>query len=488
MRMEYELIDAGPCRKKLLLKFSTEDINEAFDESYKEINDYVQLKGFRKGKAPRRALEKRFRNEAAAGARQQLTEKNLQDIVKKEELQIIGNIVNKNSNDYPSLGQSYNMEIEMDVAPVFDLPEYKGLELTEHTLDVKEEAVDEALERYRKMFANYQPIEEPAGVGDVLKVDFSANIEGAEVMSMQDQRLRVEGEILFGLPCPELVEKFTGAKAGDVIHLSVNMPDDHPNPELRGHPADIAVTVKGVERGDLPELNDEFAAGLGMGSLSDFRERIRGNMIREAMMAARAKQEEEIIDNLLGAVDFEVPLDMVEGETNALVEQHRLRMVRSGAKEDEALTAQLDGYRPEAHKEALRKVRWGIMSSKIGEKEGLIVSNEDMAAQVEALAQSYNTTPAKIIQRIREFDGVAPMMAEIISLKVVQFISDHAKGGRLDPDRPDADTESMNAAAAESVANGEGEGSECGCGHDHSHDHDHGHDGCGCGHDHGHNH
>ena len=480
--MEYELSDVGPCRKKMILKFSPEDINVAFDDSYQDINDYVQLRGFRKGKAPRRALEKRFAKEAAAGARQNLAEKNIQDVVKKEDIQILGGIADKKAGEFPTPGQAFTLEVEMDVVPEFELPEYKGLELATQPVEVKEEAIDEALERYRKMFANYQPVEDAAKVGDVLKVDFKAKIEDQDVMSMDDQRLRVEGEILFGLPCPELQEKFTGAKAGDVVTLTINMPDDHPNPELRGHPAQIEVSVKGVERGELPELNDEFASGLGMGSLADFRERIRANLIREAMVEAKAKEEEEILDKLLGAVEFDVPAEMVDGETDALVEQRRMRLVRAGAKDDAAMKEQMDKYRPEAREQALRKVRWGIMSSKIADKEGIKVSNEDMAQQVEALAQSYNTTPAKIIQRIREFDGVAPMMAEILSIKVVQFITDHAKGGRLDPDREGADTESVNAAAAESVAMGEGEGGGCSCGHDHSHDHDHGH------HHHGHSH
>ena len=94
--MNHELIDAGPCRKKMFLKFTPEDIDAVFDESYRDINNYVQLKGFRKGKASRRALEKRFASEAAAGAKQLLTEKNVGDVIKKENLQIIGGIVDKN--------------------------------------------------------------------------------------------------------------------------------------------------------------------------------------------------------------------------------------------------------------------------------------------------------------------------------------------------------------------------------------------------------
>jgi FKBP-type peptidyl-prolyl cis-trans isomerase (trigger factor) len=113
---------------------------------------------------------------------------------------------------------------------------------------------------------------------------------------------------------------------------------------------------------------------------------------------------------------------------------------------------QIEKYRPEAAKEAERKVRWTIMSQKIAEKEGIEVTNDDLAAQVDALAQTYNTTPAKVIQRIREFDGVGPMMAEILSIKVIQAITQGRKGtgGTIN-----SETESVNADAAKIASNPE---------------------------------
>lgn len=484
--MEYELIDAGPCRKKLSLKFSREDIDTAFDESYQEINNYVKLKGFRKGKAPRRVLENKFRDEAASGAKQHLAEKNISDVIKKEELKLIGEVMPANPDAVPAPGQAFDFDVEFNVIPEFGLPEYKGLDIAEQPVEVTEEKVDEALERYRRMFANYEEVDEPAQVGDILKVDFVTKVDDADIMSMDDQRLRVEGDILFGLPCPDLEQKFAGAKKGDTVTIKVTLPDDHPNPEMRGREADVVVSVKSVERGKLPELDDAFCEGLGVGSLADFRERIRGGLVRDALLAAKQKEEDEIINTLLERVSFDIPEDMVTNETNTLVEQQRMHLMRSGVKPGAAMDTQMEKYRPEAEKEAARKVRWGILSSKIAEKENIQVSNEDLAQQVDALAQNYNTTPAKIIQRIREFDGVGPMVAEILSIKVIQFLGRNAKGR----ENGQNDTGSVNAEAAESVKGANGEGDGCSCGHDH-HDHGHHHhhehhEGgeCSCGHDH----
>jgi trigger factor len=270
-------------------------------------------------------------------------------------------------------------------------------------------------------------------------------VDGEEIMSMNEQRLRVEGEILFGLPCPELVSKFSGAKAGDLVVLAITLPQDHPNPEYRGREANVEVSVKAVERGALPELNDEFAQNIGMGTMEQFRERIKANLLREAFVAAKQKEEDEIINTLLGRVTFEVPKGMVDSETNALVEQQRMQLARMGANQGDVMKAQLEKFRPEAAKEAERKVRWTILSQKIAEKEGIQVTNDDLAAQVEALAQTYNTTPAKIIQRIREYDGVGPMMAEILSIKVIQMISQNKKGAGA---TINTETESVNEDAA----------------------------------------
>ncbi len=444
--MEYELTDAGTCRKRLTLKFSAEDIQQAFDESYREINDYVKLKGFRKGKAPRSALEKRFSKEAASGVRQQLAEKNLPEVVKTEDISILGDIAPDNAALVPIPGHTYAMTFEFNVVPDFDLPEYKGLDLPKQDVGVTDEQVAAELETLRKNMASFDEggDDDAAELGDILRVDFETKVDGQEIMTMEDQRLRVDGEILFGLPCPNLVEKFKGAKKGDFVEVNVTLPDDHPNPELRGREAVVELTVKSVEHGKYPELDEEFAKNFGLPGLEQLRETVRGKLMRDAILDAKQKEEDGIIASLLDKTAFDVPEDMVAGETNALVEQQRMHLLRVGAKPGDAMNAQMEKYRAEAAKDAAKKVRWSILCQKIAKKEGIQVTNDDLAQQVEALARNYNTTPAKIIQRIREFDGVGPMMAEIQSIKVIQTIVNSAKG------RGES-TDSVNKAAADSA-------------------------------------
>ncbi|MCC8109817.1 MAG: hypothetical protein LIQ30_12405, partial [Planctomycetes bacterium] len=219
--MEYELIDAGPSRKSMKLKFSQEDVDNAFDQTYQEINNQARLRGFRKGKAPRRVLGNRFSKEAADSARQLLLDEKIPETAKAENVEILGTTRLVNTKDMPKPGEPFEANVEFDVMPEFELPEYKGLEIAEQPVNVSEKDVDDALLRYQKSFANYQEVDEPAKVGDILKVDFVTTSGGEEIMAMKEQRLRVEGEMLFGLPVPDLEAKFTGAKKGDKVELTI---------------------------------------------------------------------------------------------------------------------------------------------------------------------------------------------------------------------------------------------------------------------------
>ncbi len=427
--MEYELKDNGPSRKQLSLKFSAEDVNRAFEKSYDDINSYVRIKGFRKGHAPRRTLARRFAREAAEGVRDALIQSDVKKAVEDEKLRVFGQLTLQNRANMPTEGKEYSLIVDFDVIPDFDLPEYKGIELSEREVNVDDSKVDEALERYRRMFADYKPVDEPAQKEDIIEVNFVAKHGDEEIMAMNDQRLRVDGEILFGLPCPDLVEKFTGAKKDDVINLKLTLPEDHSNHDLRGKEADIVVTVLKVNRGTLPEMNDALAEGLGMGSLGQFRERIKNNLIREAYVQVRQEEEGEIIDKLVEKATFDLPEAAVKAEANDMVNNYRQQLIRAGGKPGIAMEEQLEKFRPDAEKEAGRKLRWTFIATRIAEKEEIKVTNEDLASQVEALARNYRTSPAKIIQRIREMDGMDSMMGEILAIKVMNFLVQESKGG-----------------------------------------------------------
>lgn len=464
--MEYELTDIGPCRKRLTLNFSADEVASVLGESYAEVDNHVQIKGFRKGKAPRRILEKKFGNEAILGAEDILAERNVNQTVEKEKIVLLGNADKITEKGTLKDGEPYKLEYEFDIRPDFEMPEYKNLVLDTIALPVTDEALDARMENIRHMFAKFEEVQEPAQKEDIVNVDFKAVVEGNEIMNMTDRNLRVEGDRLFGLPYPELETKFVGVKTGDKVELTIDLPADHPEEELQGKPANVEIVVKKVERPILPELTDEFAASIGMSSIADFRNRIKLNMDQEAAMEARQKQEREILDQLIAKVDFPVPEKYVTEKAGFIVRDRINELARQGQG-----VPDMEALKKEADVEADRQTRWEIFASRIADTENIQVSNQEISRHVDRLAQSFNTTPAKIVQRIRDFNGGPAMVKEIMDIKVMQLIIDAAKqpGGIIA--KTEGETEEANTDAAQSATT-----PACGCGHDHSHDHGHDHD------------
>ncbi|MDR1520515.1 MAG: trigger factor [Planctomycetota bacterium] len=453
--MKLELTDVGNCRRKMSLVFDAGEVAAALEEGYRGINNQVRIKGFRPGKAPRRTLEKMFAGDAAAAAKKWLIDKNLFKAIKDGELAPVGALTEKNHAETPKPGQPFTVELEMTVEPPFELPPYKGMELEERPIRVEDAEVESAIERFRQIFARHEDAGRPAEPGDIVNVDIRVACGESELKNLQDQRLRIAGDILFDLPCPDLIEKFTGARPGDVVRLILTLPGDHPTPELRGRPAEVEAKVKMVERTVLPELNDSFAGILGAETVEQLRRRTRENLINIALREAVAQQEVEIIDKLTTAAAFAPPAEVTKDHLARLLSQFKSDWERKHEQEpapgDEALETALEKYRPEAEKEALRAAKWFILVKRIARLENIEATQGDMANHIESLARAYKTSAAIIIRRIREFNGVEAMMEEILSMKVVEMIRINAKSGRLGSGRPAADTGSANAEAAESV-------------------------------------
>ncbi|MDR2391031.1 MAG: trigger factor, partial [Planctomycetota bacterium] len=452
--MKVELTDIGYCRKRMCLAFDPEEITRALDESYTSINNLVRIKGFRKGKTPRRSLEKKFSSEAAGAARQELLKTHLAKALDDSRLRPMSPLDDKRRNEPIRPGQPYVMEFEMTVEPDFVLPQYLGMELDSRPIEVSDADIDRFIEVTRYSLAKMEEVSGLAIEGDILTVNIRVVCEGEEIKRLEGQCLRVAGDKLFDLPCPELVEKFTGASPEDIIRLTLDLPMTHPVHALRGKPAEVEVAIKEIKRPVLPPLDDTLAVRLGTGNLGTLRRLVREKLTLEAAGRAMADQSEEIIDKLTVAADFQPPQDILDAET-----ERRIAIRLSEEKEkfkDNALYAEVETelrerLRPELRKNAARGVKWLLLCGRIAREENVQVNSEDMAQQIESLAKTYHVTPAQMAKRIRDFNGTDAMRAELLSMKVIGLIAASAKTGRLSIDRSAGETSAINAESAESV-------------------------------------
>lgn len=424
--MKHTLTEIGMCRNRLVVECEPSEVDEAFMTGYAELDGMVQVKGFRKGKAPRRFLEKKYGKEIAEDAAQRMAMKFVPEILKAEDLSMLGEVGKLQQDKNPEPGKPYSFNIEFDVKPKFELPEYKGLLLKETVPLVTDEEVEKRLAAYRINFADFDHTEEPCADGDIVEADVSAMVDSEQILDLKDQRIRASGVELFGLPCPELVASLVGRSAGDVVKVGIRLPEDHPTENLRGRESEVVLTIKKVLRQRLPNFDDAFAESVGMKDMATFRRRIRLTMERERGLRVREELEGQAIDQLLSAVQFDLPAGFVQREADAWMQQRRMQMARSGMS-TQAIENEMGRLTEEAHKAAIRQGRWSVIADAISEKEKVEITADEVGRHIDALAQAFKTTPPKMLKRIQDNDGMPQVVQEIRTIKIMRLIIESAK-------------------------------------------------------------
>ncbi len=423
--MSIDVTDVAPCRKRVKVEVPATRVDSLFDETYNSIGQQVALKGFRKGHAPRRALEKRFAGEVARDVRSRLMQEVLGEGLREKNLSPLGEPELDSETLEAKPGEAFRFEAEIDVRPDFELPEYKGLAITDPAVAPTEEEIQEQLQRLADYFKDHQVKLTPAEEGDVLEADVVFSARGETLFEESDQRIAVEGSQVFGIEVEGLVARLAGAEPGGQILLTLTLPEDYPRKDLRGVEAELRLSVKKVLRTVTPPVDDELAKKLGMDDLAALRRQIENNLEGEKRTEARKAMEAQLADKLLESVSFELPEAFLRKQIDQNTARTRMRLAQMGAGA-EFLQEREEELKERAASETEREIRRTIVYDAIADQEKIEVEEAEIRAHLDALARHHQPTPAKMLERIQELNGLPAMAAEIRDLKVTQFLLDHA--------------------------------------------------------------
>ncbi len=421
-----EIKEVAPCRKQVEVTVPAESVDAAFDEAYVHLRDNVQIKGFRKGHAPRRVMERRFAKEVAKDVRAKLFQDAFLETLKDNELTPMGEPDIELEELEARLGEPFHFSTEVDVRPQFDLPEYKGLKLTERVEPADDEEIDAQIERLRQAFATHETVDGPSANGDALQANVLMKAGEEELVNAKEQRLPVEDGQLFGVEIKDLAKKLSKLGAGDTETLKVQLPDDYHREALQGEQATIELEILKVERPDLPPADDQLAKRVGLSTLDALKDRLRQNIEADRQQEARQDLERQVIDQMIEKTSFDLPEEFLQRQIEVNLARRQLRLARSGATR-EFMEEQAEELKEESASEAERDLRWSIISDVIAEKEEVEVHESEVQAHIEALARAYQTTPVKMLKRIQDMDGLPSLAAELRDVKVVRLILDAAE-------------------------------------------------------------
>lgn len=407
------------------------ELDQELNAKLADMSKRANIKGFRPGKVPvahlkrvygRSAMAEVLQDAVDARSKRLLEEKNLKPAYQPEvklptdEAEIAAVMDGK---------QDLAFTMALEVIPDFEIKDHSGLSLTRHVAAVAETEIEETLKRIASQSKNFEEKKGKAAKGDRVTINFVGTIDGTafEGGTAEDVAL----EIGSGQFIPGFEDQLIGVKAGDDVTVKVSFPADYGVAELAGKPAEFATKVTKVEGAKDAAIDDEFAKKMGFEDLSKLKDMIKERMGAEYVQMSAMKLKRDVLDALDKEYSFELPEKLVEAEFDGIWNALQGEMTRSGKSFADEGTTEEDA-RKEYRAIAERRVRLGLVLGRMGEKQGVVVSEQELQNALMNRMRQFPGQEKMVIDYYRRNPGaMMELRGPIFEQKVVDGIVAAAK-------------------------------------------------------------
>ena len=392
--------EVGPCKKKVVVEIPQETIKDATDEQYNDLRKEALVPGFRKGRAPRRLLEKRFGKETAEQIKLKLLADASDSAIKDNKLEVLGEPdIDFEKIELPAAG-TLKFDFEIEVRPDFDLPELEGIAVEKSKPQVTDEQIDREIEQLQKRSGIWVPRDDgEVELGDqiiaevVLKSDEKEEEEKLDNIEIIVRRNAFVGAI----PVEKLDELLIGTKAGDTRQIGVNVPKTYFREEYRGQKVDIRITVKDIKWLKPAPLDEDFLRRFGFEDENDLREKLRDALQGQLETQVRTEMTEQIYKYLLENTEFELPMDVVAEQSATLLQRQYTNLMSLGLRREQ-LEELMERLRASSDQQAQEQLKTFFIMDKVAEQLEIEVSEEEVNGHIAQLAIRQGQRP----ERMRE--------------------------------------------------------------------------------------
>jgi trigger factor len=390
-----------PTRVKLHITVSPDELKPSIAHAYEHIAQDVQIPGFRKGKVPAPIIDQRIgRGAVIEHAVNEGLDKFYREAVEAQNLRVIGR-PNAEIVELPEL-KDYSgdliVDVEVDVRPEFDLPDYEGITITVDAAEVDEAAIDEELDRLRARFGTLVTVDRPATTGDFVELNLVATIDGAEIDRAEGVSYEVgSGELLEGID--EAIESLTAGE--ETTFRSKLVGGDH-----AGEEAEVVVVVTAVKERELPEADDDFAqVASEFDTIAELRESLKERVGQQSGFAQGSAARDKLVEELLSQVEIPVPPQLIEDEVHTHLEnENRL--------ED-------DVHRAEVAEASEKQFRTQMLLDKIAEQADVQVSQDELTQYLIQSAAQYGMAPQEFVDALQQGNQLPAIMGEVARNKAL---------------------------------------------------------------------
>ncbi len=455
--MKTELIDVSPTRKEIKIEIEPEAVRTAFDNVSRKYAKGAQVAGFRKGNAPLEVVRLRYREEIQQETLQEIVTSRVTEAIRQSGLTpLVEPEIHLEDQQNLKLNGSMavGLHVHIQVMPEIPTPEYKGLEAVRRVKPTGDGEVDRFIDERRREQASLIPVEgRKSQEGDTVIVD----LEGTFENEPEAEPIRAEDlEITLGDASIEksFTDNLAGVEADEEKKFTVTYEPNFSSPALAGKTVNYRAKIKSVGAVELPEADDEWAKSLGedFESIDDLRSKLRADLEKHSTGSADAKVQNELIAKLIERHAFEVPDALIESQSRNLLNNFAQDLQQRGVDLQKVEKEFIEMAYTQMRVQAERDVRGAMLLEKVAEMENIEVSGDEVAAEIERMAQYYRTTPEEIRKSLTEQGSEANIASNLRTRKAVDAIFKNAKitdGEWIDESRQNAN-EITGESSAES--------------------------------------
>jgi trigger factor len=433
--MKTEFVDVSPTRKEIKIEIDPAKVRETYDRISDRYAKQASVPGFRPGHAPRAVVRTRFKNEIRGQALQELVPEAVNEAINKHELNALGepDVQLDNAEALEKFGEEpLRVNVKVEVLPRVELQNYKGIEVVRKTRPVTDQNVDDMIQALRETSGAMQPVEERgAALGDTVTVSVEGKFLGDKIDGPEEENIKADDvEVTLGGKGvqQEFTDNLTGVKPDDEKTFVVDYPEDFSAKGLAGKNVEYTARVTAVRVKELPEVDDEWARSLGeeFDSVATLRTKIRENMENQAGQEADHRLRADLMQKLVAGHPFEVPQSLVDHQTSYRLESVVRDMIGRGV-DPRNQNVNWEGAREELKVQAEEDVRSSLLLERIAEEEKIEVSNEEIEAEIQAIARSSKQPIEQVRSVLTKEGGERSIADRLRNRKALELLVEKAR-------------------------------------------------------------
>lgn len=409
----------------LTIEITKAEFEAAKDKAFKKTGKNITVPGFRKGKAPRKMIEKLYGEGVFFEEAFNIIYPDAMEMaVEKSGIKPVGR-ADVDLGD-PAEEGGLTIIAKVPVEPEVELGEYKGIEVEKETVKVLQADVKAELNRMAQRNARTETVERKAKKNDTVDIDFEGFVDGVPFEGGKAEHHELT--LGSGAFIPSFEDQLIGCKAGDEKDVVVTFPEEYHAKELAGKEATFKCKVHKVEETILPEIDDEFAKDVSdtCETLDDLKKEITERLKAERQEAADNAFEEKVLDAVIDGMKADIPAAMIDSQVDTIVQDfgYRLQMQGMGLEQYLKMTGtEMGAFRAMFQSQAERQVKTRLALQKVVELEGITVSDTELEEEYAKMAEQYKME----VEKVKAIVSKEALEGDLKISNALEFIKKNAK-------------------------------------------------------------